>query len=82
MIIGKLILLSINLKKTWNDFVLDVSFDIPRGKITALFGPSGAGKSSILRLISGLELAEDGFITNRTESWFDKSKGINLHPQQ
>ncbi|MHC4267785.1 MAG: ATP-binding cassette domain-containing protein [Planctomycetota bacterium] len=75
-------MLSINLKKTWNDFVLDVSFDIPRGKITALFGPSGAGKSSILRLISGLELAEDGFITNRTESWFDKSKGINLHPQQ
>jgi molybdate transport system ATP-binding protein len=75
-------LLSINLKKTWNDFVLDVSFDIPRGKITALFGPSGAGKSSILRLISGLEKAEGGFITNRTEVWFDKSQGINLHPQQ
>ncbi len=75
-------MLSINLKKTWNDFVLDVSFDIPRGKITALFGPSGAGKSSILRLISGLEMAEDGFITNRTEAWFDKAKGINLHPQQ
>ncbi len=75
-------MLSINLNKTWNDFVLDVSFDIPRGEITALFGPSGAGKSSILRLISGLEIAEDGFITNRTEAWFDKSKGINLHPQQ
>ncbi len=75
-------MLSINLKKTWNDFVLDVSFDIPRGKITALFGPSGAGKSSILRLISGLEMAEDGFISNGAESWFDKAKGINLHPQQ
>ncbi len=75
-------MLSINLKKTWNDFVLDVSFDIPCGKITALFGPSGAGKSSILRLISGLEMAEDGFISNGAESWFDKAKGINLHPQQ
>jgi len=62
--------------------VLDVSFDVPRGKITALFGPSGAGKSSILRLISGLEIAEDGSISNGNETWFDKAKGINLHPQQ
>ncbi len=75
-------MLSINLNKIWNDFELDVAFDIPRGKITALFGPSGAGKSSILRLISGLEMAEDGFISNGNETWFDKSKGINLLPQQ
>jgi molybdate transport system ATP-binding protein len=75
-------LLSINLKKNWNDFELDVSFDIPRGKITALFGPSGAGKSSILRLISGLEMPEDGLIFNGNETWFDKAKGINLHAQQ
>ena len=75
-------MLSINLNKIWNDFELNVSFDIPRGKITALFGPSGAGKSSILRLISGLEMAEDGFISNGNEIWFDKAKGINLHPQQ
>ena len=59
-----------------------MEFDIPRGKITALFGPSGAGKSSVLRLISGLEMAEDGFISNGNETWFDKEKGINLHPQQ
>ena len=59
-----------------------MAFDIPRGKITALFGPSGAGKSSVLRLISGLEMAEDGFISNGNETWFDKAKGINLHPQQ
>jgi molybdate transport system ATP-binding protein len=75
-------MLSIDLKKTWNDFELDVSFDIPRGKITALFGPSGAGKSSVLRLISGLEIAEQGFISNGNETWFDREKGIHLNPQQ
>ncbi|GAX62715.1 ABC-type sulfate/molybdate transport systems, ATPase component [Candidatus Scalindua japonica] len=75
-------MLSIHLKKTWNNFELDVSFDIPSGKITALFGPSGAGKSSVLRMISGLEMAEDGFISNGNEAWFDKAKGIDLHPQQ
>ncbi len=73
-------MLSINLNKIWNGFVLDVSFDIPRGKITALFGPSGSGKSSVLRLISGLEMAEDGFISNGNETWFDGAKGINLLP--
>ncbi len=30
----------------------DVSFSIPRGKLTAIVGPSGSGKSTILRLIS------------------------------
>ncbi len=75
-------MLSIDLKKTWNDFELDVSFDIPRGKITALFGPSGAGKSSVLRLISGLEIAEQGVISNGNETWFDREKGIHLNPQQ
>jgi molybdate transport system ATP-binding protein len=77
-----LFLLKISLKKTWKDFTLDVAFDIPRGKVTALFGPSGAGKSSILRLISGLDTADEGFILNRGETWFDKSNDIYLSPQQ
>ncbi|WP_210396563.1 ATP-binding cassette domain-containing protein [Motiliproteus sediminis] len=31
----------------------DVSFDIPRGQITAVMGPSGTGKTTLLRLIGG-----------------------------
>jgi ABC-type multidrug transport system fused ATPase/permease subunit len=31
----------------------NVSFEIPRGKVTALAGPSGSGKSTIIRLICG-----------------------------
>lgn len=31
----------------------DISFDIPKGSITAFMGPSGAGKTTVLRLISG-----------------------------
>ncbi len=75
-------MLSIDVKKTWIRFTLDVSFKIPRGRITALFGPSGAGKSSILRLISGLETAEEGLILNGADAWFDRARGIHLHPQQ
>jgi branched-chain amino acid transport system ATP-binding protein len=31
----------------------DVSFDVPRGMITAIIGPNGAGKSTCFNLISG-----------------------------
>lgn len=75
-------MLNICLKKTWNAFRLDVTFQIPPGKVTALFGPSGAGKSSILRLISGLERADGGMIRKGEEVWYDGSKANNLPPQQ
>ena len=75
-------MLNISLQKTWKEFGLDVSFEIPRGKVTALFGPSGAGKSSILRIISGLETADGGIILHGREVWFDDAKGIHLPPQQ
>jgi len=74
-------LLNISLQKTWKEFRLDVAFEIPRGKVTALFGPSGAGKSSILRIISGIERA-DGMIFHGNEVWFDDAKGIHLPPQR
>ena len=38
----------------YGDFtaVRDVSFDIPKGQITALIGPSGCGKSTLLRCLN------------------------------
>ena len=71
-------MLNISLQKTWKEFRLNVAFEIPRGKVTALFGPSGAGKSSILRIISGLERADGGMIFHGNEVWFDDAKGIHL----
>ena len=32
----------------------DISFDVPRGRITAIMGPSGTGKSVLLKNIIGL----------------------------
>ena len=38
----------------------DVSFTVPRGKVTALMGASGGGKTTVLRLIGGQARAQRG----------------------
>ncbi len=45
----------------------DISLHVPKGKITAIMGPSGIGKTTLLRLIGGQLLPEQG------EIWFDGS---------
>ena len=40
----------------------DVSFDAPKGAVTALVGPSGAGKSTLLRCLNRLLVPDAGSI--------------------
>lgn len=40
----------------------DVSFDVPRGRTTAVLGPSGTGKSVLLKVVIGLLHPEEGQI--------------------
>jgi sulfate/thiosulfate transport system ATP-binding protein len=50
------------IRKTFGAFVAvdDVSLDFPTGKLIALLGPSGCGKTTLLRIIAGLERADQG----------------------
>jgi len=42
--------------------VVDVSLQLRRGRLLTLIGPSGCGKTTILRLIAGLEVPDQGEI--------------------
>jgi phospholipid/cholesterol/gamma-HCH transport system ATP-binding protein len=48
-------------KRFGNHVVLqDISFDVPRGKTSAILGPSGTGKSVLLKVVIGLLPPEAG----------------------
>jgi len=54
-----------NVTKRFGDFVAldNVNVTIPTGQLTALLGPSGGGKSTLLRIIAGLDSADEGTIS-------------------
>lgn len=54
----------------------DVSLRVPKGKVTAIMGPSGIGKTTLLRLIGGQILPEQG------EIWFDGDNIPSLNRRQ
>ncbi len=43
----------------------DIELHVPKGKVTAIMGPSGIGKTTLLRLIGGQLMPDQG------EVWFD-----------
>ncbi|MFA5000680.1 MAG: ABC transporter ATP-binding protein [Candidatus Paceibacterota bacterium] len=53
-----------NLRKSFGGVhaVDDCSFEVERGKITALIGPNGSGKTTVFNLVSGVTRADGGKI--------------------
>lgn len=72
-----------NLKKSYfgNVVVDDVSFEIPKGKITSFIGPNGAGKSTVISMISRLIKPDSGsveFDGKSLNEWKSKDLAKNL----
>ena len=47
---------------------------------TVIFGPSGAGKSTILRILAGLERADEGRIIFNKDTLADTASGLGVKP--
>jgi branched-chain amino acid transport system ATP-binding protein len=54
--------------------IKDISFDIREGEIRAIIGPNGAGKSSMLNVISGFYVPQEG------EVWYKGSRRPAMKP--
>lgn len=56
--------------------IKDISFDIRDGEIRAIIGPNGAGKSSMMNVMSGFYVPQEG------EVWFKGYKRGPMRPYQ
>jgi branched-chain amino acid transport system ATP-binding protein len=56
--------------------IKDISFDIREGEIRAIIGPNGAGKSSMLNVISGFYVPQEG------EVYFRGQKRVPMRPYE
>ena len=56
--------------------IKDISFDIREGEIRAIIGPNGAGKSSMLNVISGFYVPQEG------EIWFEGKRRPPMKPYE
>jgi molybdate transport system ATP-binding protein len=56
----------------------DVTFDLPQGRLLALYGPSGAGKTTLLRILAGLTDTSSGNIVMEGDTWLDHSRRFIL----
>jgi molybdate transport system ATP-binding protein len=73
-------MLSVSALKTFDDFVLDVSWQA-RESVVALVGPSGSGKTLTLQCLAGLIRPERGRIVVDERVLFDATAGIDVPPQ-
>ncbi|WP_051677155.1 ATP-binding cassette domain-containing protein [Maridesulfovibrio frigidus] len=74
--------LRIDIRKKLANFTLDVSLKCPSGTLTAIVGPSGAGKSTLVRIISGLELPDEGIVSLGDKLWNDTATNFHATPQK
>jgi sulfate/thiosulfate transport system ATP-binding protein len=67
-----------NITKRFGNFVAldNISLEIPSGELVALLGPSGCGKTTLLRIIAGMETADEGQVL------FSGNEATHLHARE
>ncbi|MBK6946857.1 MAG: ATP-binding cassette domain-containing protein [Haliscomenobacter sp.] len=61
---------------------LELAFQLHHGELLALSGPSGGGKTTLLRILAGLLVPQQGKIQFQDQLWLDTSARIRLRPQE
>ncbi|MFE3191498.1 sulfate/molybdate ABC transporter ATP-binding protein [Nocardia sp. NPDC059240] len=60
----------------------EVALEVPPGEVLAVLGPNGAGKSSLLDVVSGLVIPDEGQVRLGDRVLTDTAKGIAVPPHR
>ena len=74
-------MLEVNIIKHMPGFDVTAEFSCSAGNLIGVTGPSGAGKTTLIRILAGLETADEGCIRFNGQTWFDSRLKINMKPQ-
>jgi molybdate transport system ATP-binding protein len=79
-------MIEIDIKKSFKNKKELINFHfktvLEDNSLNAIYGQSGSGKTTFLRLLSGLEIPDTGYIKVDGKIWFDSNKKISLPPQK
>ena len=80
-------MVTISLRKTFRvrnhlPFHIDFSMEFDGNSVIAITGPSGVGKTSILRMVAGLLVPDNGKVQIHSNVWYDSENNINRSVQQ
>jgi molybdate transport system ATP-binding protein len=74
--------LDVRVTKRLHHFDMDLELSCADGRMLVLIGPSGGGKTTLVRMLAGLSLPDEGRIVFNGETWFDSISRINVTPQK
>jgi molybdate transport system ATP-binding protein len=74
--------LSASFRKRLKYFDLEISLCCRPGKMVVMIGPSGGGKTTVIRMLAGLTMPDEGRVLFGDETWFDSTRNLHLKPQE
>lgn len=74
--------LRLDIFKQLKHFSLELSLNCEPGTLTAIVGPSGSGKTTLIRILSGLEKPDKGYVSMDGRFWNQTATGQFTTPQK
>lgn len=71
-------MLAVDIRRRVGTVNLEIAFEVGAGECLVLAGPSGCGKTSVLRMIAGLLVPEQGRVSCGETTWLNTSERVNL----